>query len=346
MLHRRLDRLSIKLLPEEHQLLRELRSAGVCGRPFIVAVSGGLDSVVMLHMLVRLKPLVKSKIYITHIHHGFSKDLKIVRYREQALVFVRKMALQLKLGFMTNKSQPKKVLYSEEELRDFRYAEFEKIYLRINKKEKRKPLIVTAHHQDDLLETQVMRLIRGTGQQGLAAIKFCDGKKLRPLILISKIQLKAVARKLALKWIDDPTNYSVDVLRNWVRRKWLPQLEKKVPGSNKSLARSLSLLATEKSDVNKRLHLEQMIVKNKIICTDYAALKKAEQKILILMYLKKLKIDDYTHGQVQEIVRQLVRVFESQIVGRSLDNGRGKYTFTVLRHEWSVNAQVVQAKKI
>lgn len=134
-------------------------------------------------------------------------------------------------------------LRSEDDFRKFRLRAFEALRGR-----KGFSHVVYGHHADDLFETRLMRLIRGTGPGGWRAMEMVSPRALRPLLTEARTEIEAYANRKRLRWIEDPTNTENHYFRNWLRHTWLPQLETKRPGSRRSLARSLEVMA-EAADV-------------------------------------------------------------------------------------------------
>ncbi len=180
---------------------------------YVIAVSGGVDSVVLLDMLATRKPENISYI-VAHFDHGIRED------SSDDLDFVRSLAKKYDLNFISESGQLGPGV-SEETAREARYG-----FLRRIKNEFKAEKIVTAHHQDDLLETMVINILRGTSPRGLAPMR---GHKdiLRPLINKQKSELINYARENKLEWREDSTNLDEKYLRNYVRIKIMPELESK-----------------------------------------------------------------------------------------------------------------------
>ena len=166
----------------------------------IVAVSGGVDSVALLHMLAQ-----KTKhelIVVAHFDHGIRDDS-----REDA-VLVESLAKKYGFPFET-KRVALGANASEEKARSARYA-----FLR-NVAEKYNARLMTAHHADDAVETVAINFHRGTGWRGLAVL---DSDVLRPLLSLGKDDLLKYAKKHRLEWREDSTNASDAYLRNRLRK--------------------------------------------------------------------------------------------------------------------------------
>lgn len=166
---------------------------------YIVAVSGGVDSVVLLDLLQKNS---KSELIVAHFDHGIRDD------SSEDMAFVASLAHKYNLRFETKREELGKTA-SEALARERRYH-----FLRELAK-KYQAQIVTAHHLDDLVETVAINLTRGTGWRGLAAL---DSDVVRPLIDIPKLQLMKYAIRNGLTWREDSTNNSDAYLRNRIRR--------------------------------------------------------------------------------------------------------------------------------
>ncbi len=167
---------------------------------YIVAVSGGIDSVVLLHQLVQAR---EHELVVAHFDHGIRSD-SVADAR-----FVEALATSYDLSFV-GKREELGAGASEELARTRRYA-----FLRQVARE-RSGVIVTAHHSDDIVETIAINMSRGTGWRGLAVLNAAD--IVRPLLHTSKQQVKQYAREHRLEWVEDSTNAATTYLRNRLRR--------------------------------------------------------------------------------------------------------------------------------
>jgi tRNA(Ile)-lysidine synthetase-like protein len=202
------------------------------GRIFI-AVSGGVDSMLLLEALIRYAK--NQPLHIVHINHG-------LRGKESAADadLVRNVAAKLSSPFHFKKLSAVKGQLA------CRKARYEFIQGLADKAEDR---IFLAHHLDDQAETVLLRLLRGTGVRGLAGMRKKTGKLLRPLLSFSKKEILILAKEWGLRWREDASNLSKKYERNWIRLEILPLLEARRPG----VAERLAALAEEASSLKPQM---------------------------------------------------------------------------------------------
>ena len=197
-----------------------------------VALSGGIDSVVLLHLLYQLQKTQNFTLKASHVHHGLSKNAdKWVKFCEKLCA-----KLSVPLDVHRIKLPQKKSLGIEGEARQLRY---EKLL------QSQTDLVVLAHHEDDQAETFLLQLIRGAGVKGLSSMAHFDGTRRlwRPLLNASRIDIESYAKQHKLKWIEDESNQDIDFDRNFIRSKVLPILKNKFSHIIKVISRSSSHLA-------------------------------------------------------------------------------------------------------
>lgn len=175
---------------------------------YVLAVSGGVDSMVLLDLLSKQPGL---ELVVAHFEHGIRSD------SDEDRQLVEEAAKKYGLQFMYERGHLGRDA-SEAEARSARYAFLERV-----KEQTASQAIITAHHQDDLLETAVINLIRGTGRKGLTALGDRPGV-LRPLLRTPKADILRYAQANHISWREDSTNQNEAYLRNYVRRIILPRL--------------------------------------------------------------------------------------------------------------------------
>jgi tRNA(Ile)-lysidine synthase len=218
-----------------------------------VALSGGIDSVVLLHLLHQLQKTQTFTLKASHVHHGLSKNAdKWVTFCEKLCT---KLSVPLDVHYI--KLPQKKSLGIEGEARRLRY---EKLL------QSKTDLVVLAHHEDDQAETFLLQLIRGAGVKGLSSMAhFDDSRRLwRPLLNTSKIDIESYAKKHKLKWIEDESNLNTDFDRNFIRSKVLPILKNRFSHIIKVISRSSTHLAEAQHllDDLAKLDLKKLLKSN------------------------------------------------------------------------------------
>lgn len=168
---------------------------------YILAVSGGVDSVVLLDLLAKQNDL---NIIVAHVNHGIRPD------SDSDEDFVKQLANKYGFTFVSTKLNLKSDS-SEELARNKRYD-----YLREQQTIHQAIALITAHHQDDLIETAFINLIRGTGYWGLSSLGSHEDL-IRPMLPYSKKQIRQYAQDNNLTWHEDFTNLDKSYLRNKIR---------------------------------------------------------------------------------------------------------------------------------
>ena len=297
----------------------------------ILALSGGLDSVVLLDLIKELSRPLKLKVFVAHIHHGPSPKASVKNYRAKAYKFTQHLSQSYGLEFLSPPPSLK-ALKSEQELRDFRHHNLKKLL-----KQKKADFIALAHNKEDLLETQLIQLIRGCGAKGLTSLKAWDPPKIRPLLFWSRKDITLYAQQQNLKWLEDPTNQNTAYLRNWIRKKWLPELEHHRKGSINSLARSLQTLSLQTSSLQVKPPCKtpklKIISKKGIHRRAFIELPLSEQKNLLAFYMREeLKLKNYAQSHIQELLKHAERREKS-------------FSVKLLKKTWCFTSDFIKAKE-
>jgi len=255
---------------QDHQLLTQK------GR-IIVGVSGGTDSVVMLHVLMSLG----YDCVIAHCNFHLRIDES-----DRDELFVRNLAKELKVpyysvDFETTKYAEEHKISIEMAARDLRYAWFYELLYNHDAQ-----AIAVAHHADDSIETMLMNLVRGTGLKGLTGIQPRNHKVVRPLLCCNRLELETYLVRFDLDHIEDSTNASVDYQRNKFRNEVLPLLAEINPSVRQTLYDSLErfegIWAIYQQSIDA---MKQLIVRNGpgLVKMDIDAIK-IQEHIPTLMY--------------------------------------------------------------
>lgn len=218
----------------------------VVKEPLIVAVSGGVDSVVLLDILKR----TKCSIVVAHVNHGIRSD------SDEDEAFVKELAASYKVPFVSTRLRLTPSA-SEDMARQARYSWLEKV-----KAEYGAQVIVTAHHEDDVLETIIINISRGTGWRGLCSLRSTP-LRYRPLIKMNKAGIIAYALEHNITWREDSTNESLKYLRNRVRHQVIPRM---------SAVQRRALLELNTSQLVLRESIDEELNKRYEMYNDEAAL--------------------------------------------------------------------------
>lgn len=309
----------MKLDPFEYRIFRELSSSiDLTGARLLIACSGGLDSVALVAAMNKIAPKLDFKIALATVHHGETHRPELTDFRAAAVESVRSQARSLRIDFFSARYRGRGSLRSEADFRNFRIRALEKLRAAHGFTH-----VVFAHHADDLFETRVMRLIRGTGPGGWQSMNLAGPKILRPFLFAKRSEILAYAQRQTLSWIEDPSNTETQFFRNWLRLDWLPALEAKRPGSRKSFARSLEVMAESAPPLTAH-ETTQTIDRLAFTQSDLRARRQ-----MIANCLRSLRTN-FGRAHVEEIRKRL------EVSTKTLE-------FDLLGLRWKINAEQIEA---
>lgn len=208
----------------------------------IVGLSGGLDSSALLHALASLKKtnsdFKNTPILAIHVHHGLSENA------DHWQSHCEQQCKDLSIEFITENIKLDAAKGSlENAARNARYEVFKKHV-------QSGDVLLLAHHQDDQVETFMMRLMRGSGLTGLSAMAsaraFGPGYLVRPWLHHARSQLETYVKENGIKFIEDESNTDTQFDRNWWRHSLLPKLFKRYPQASHSLMKTVEVLQQER----------------------------------------------------------------------------------------------------
>lgn len=297
----------------EKRTLQRLQESPGQGGHYLLAVSGGSDSIVMLEVLSRIAKALNWQMSVAYVHHGVSSDKAQQKFRDDAQNLVQKSAEQKALPFLTNEGAGCENANTEEAMRNFRYMWFKKF----SEKQKANAVLL-AHQSQDWLESQLIQMIRGGVKES------SDATKLRPLSDWTKAEILFYAKDNQLEWIEDPSNETEHTLRNWLRNEWLPQLEAYRAGSLDAFARSLQLLWSQNSSsqdlfTNQRLWLSSTEVSR----LEFLSMKESDQRRVIAAMMNNCGVRNYTQAHIKEVLKRL-------------DTEQNNFIFNTAKATWSV----------
>lgn len=267
----------------------------------LLALSGGLDSSVLLHLLATLKPLLGFELYALHVHHGLSPNADawatLCEQQCQSLhvpVTVTQVSVDTtsKLGI-------------EAAARLLRYqALFDA------RRVIQADFVVTAHHQDDQAETLLLQLLRGAGVKGLSSMAAVDQTRnlMRPLLGASRQSLYDYAMQHGLAWCDDESNDNTRYERNFIRHDVMPILQERYPSVQSVITRTASHLAEASELLAQLAEMDaQHLVANDSICLrGLEQLGIARAKNLLRWWFAQHKLAMPTSDHLSEMLQQLL----------------------------------------
>lgn len=298
-----------------HQLQNQL-SLLSDARRLVVGYSGGLDSSVLLHLvyLLQQQGVEQRPILAIHINHQLSPLADQWQAHCEASCEALGIPLQVCKARVENSGRG-----LEDAAREQRYQAFTHLL-------QAGDALLLAHHQDDQAETLLLRLMRGSGPRGLAAMPFSRplgaGQLFRPLLSMRREQLHDCGRSAGLSWVEDDSNASLDFDRNYLRHKVMPLLEERWPGFSGRWQQSADLCrqADEQLQSQARQNLQQAQLRTErwgwSVCLEYLQ-----------------SLDEFRRGNVwRELLQQLqlpmadgvhLRQVEQQLI-QPRDDARGE----------------------
>ncbi len=213
----------------------------------LVGLSGGPDSVALLHVLTALKRRLKLKIHAVYVNHQIRP-----KAASQEEKFCEKLCQKLRIPFVVvSESVPafaqEEGIGLEEAGRLVRYHTFDLLSKTLNCTK-----IAVGHHQDDRVETILFRLFRGTGPTGLVGIPVKRGQVIRPLYDVSKAEILTYLKRHKVAYRVDSSNANEQFRRNYIRHSLLPAVRKRLnPSADKAILRLSEILAAEEGYIKQ-----------------------------------------------------------------------------------------------
>ena len=213
----------------------------------VIGVSGGSDSIALLHILNNIEEL-ELQIIVAHVNHKLrdeesDNDAKFVREITEDLNFDYEYKEVDTLGY-----KEKNKLSLEDAARKLRYEFFDQV---LDKHSANR--IATAHTLDDQAETVLIRLLRGSGSLGLSAIRPVNNNLVRPLLNIRKAELREYLENQNISWREDSSNQSNKFIRNRIRNELLPLMEDIKLGAKDVIARSAEIASIDSAYVTLQI---------------------------------------------------------------------------------------------
>lgn len=265
-----------------------IESLDIKNKYVVAAISGGPDSMLLLDILLTLKDKMNFKIVVSHVHHNLRKEsdeeaLKVEEFcKKNNIIFEMKKIEK----YPNNK-------FSEEIARKIRYEFFDSVINKYNS-----DILFTAHHGDDLIETILMRLTRGSnlkGYAGFEVISYDRGYKIaKPLIFLTKQQIKEKLNEKDIWYAVDMSNNSEKYTRNRYRKKILPELKKENNNVHKKFYEFSERLLLVNNYLTKQVdkYYSDIVNNNEINIELFNKLDYIIKVLLLEKYLKEIYKDN------------------------------------------------------
>ncbi|MHB1352813.1 MAG: tRNA lysidine(34) synthetase TilS [Thiobacillus sp.] len=252
------------------------------GARLVLALSGGLDSVVLLHVLAALRGQHRFVLSAVHVHHGLSPSASDWADFCERLCAAHALELQVHRVCIAG-GDP---LGTEAAARRERHRVFASLDA---------DFVLTAHQQDDQAETLLLQLLRGAGPKGLAAMPQLRrpggwrAAQLRPLLDVSRHVIRDYAQLHGLAWVEDESNLDLRYRRNALRQDIMPRLAVHFPGSTPALARGAALQAEAAGllDDLAALDAEGAVRADRLDCAALAALSPQRARNLLRYFIER-----------------------------------------------------------
>lgn len=295
------------------------------GSDLTVALSGGVDSVVLLHLCKTYLESLDSNHSISveaiYVNHGLSEN---AQYWQK---FCEQLCLSLNIPFKTKRVnvQPKARQSLEALARDARYQALDELAEQGN-------LILLGQHADDQLETFLLRLKRGSGLTGLSAmhdeVRLSSGRHcIRPLLNISREDIEAFARTFSLAHIEDESNQDDKFDRNFLRNQIIPPLKKRFNGFLKSALRSIELLQQQQALIDEICQADLLLCEDKndvpttLKLNELKQFSELRQSNVVRAWLSDLGVVMPSKAQMSQILTQSLESREDAQMQVQLSKG-------------------------
>jgi tRNA(Ile)-lysidine synthase len=283
------------------------------GDRLIVGVSGGVDSMVLLHLLNTCREAFDLSLIVAHVNHGL-RPVESAKEAELVQKEAARLGLPFEYGqFNVKEFQIKGGLSPQDAARRVRFHFFDDLLQRHHGQK-----IALGHHADDQVETFLLRLIRGSGLQGLKGmLPIRDGKVIRPLLGVWEEEIQSFAMEKKIPFLLDSSNLKRDYLRNRIRLALIPLMEREYqPNFKEILLRTSNILREEDDYLEKGAEAAyQKVVREEretlsFKFSEYQSLHQAIQwrvirKILGRIYDRGVAVEEGEWSDVHEMHRKL-----------------------------------------
>jgi len=295
------------------------------GDRFVVGLSGGLDSVVLLHTLTTLQSELGFRLAALHVHHGLSPNA------DDWLKFASQLCESWHVPFRAEHVCVDDLASegTEAAARRARYQSYAR---------QEADWLVLAHHRDDQAETLLLNLLRGSGVSGASAMPLTRSvqgggqlRLLRPLLDVSRAELETYARDANLVWVDDESNRDPRYARNFLRHEIFPRLRERFPACDVVLSRAATHFTEAAALLESLAQIDAsaVLLDGRIVIAEFAKLEEVRARNLLRHVLRRegLRMPDTV--RLAEMARQIRtaavdRQLAFDVDGRTLHAFRGE----------------------
>lgn len=281
-------------------LKQQIEQNALQNKAFLIGLSGGVDSTVLLHLFVRLSEQMPLKFRAIHIHHGISNN------SDYWLDHCRQLCQQFNVPFSFEKVQFQQQRNIEAQARQARY---QAIQQHLNHNE----MLVTAHHLDDQSETFLLALKRGSGVKGLAAMptlsRLFSVPIFRPLLSVTRRQLEQYLAENQLTAIFDESNDDLRYERNFLRHQVLPLLRQRWATIDQAVVRSAQHCAEQEQLLEELLHpifQQHLMQDNSLNLQGFHDYSLRKQRYLLRYWFAHLQQPMPSQKQLQVLLDEVV----------------------------------------
>ena len=282
----------------------------------VLGLSGGIDSVVLLHILLEHQTTHAFHLACVHVHHGLSPNADLWAGFCEQLCAMHGIPLSIHRVTL-NRHDPAGLEAAARQAR-------RQVFARIDA-----DFILTAHHQNDQAETLLLQLLRGAGPKGLAAmpeIQHCAGwnaQQLRPLLSITRADIEYYAQEHALAWVEDESNTNTVYGRNYLRHTLMPLLSARFPAVVPTLARGAALQAEAMVLLQDMANIDAQycVAGDRLDCPSLARLSLPRARNLLRWFIDRHGLRMTSERRLDEGLRQLLHASHDARVSLTINPG-------------------------
>lgn len=271
----------------------------------VLALSGGMDSMVLLHSLdqLRRQSRLDFELRAVHVNHGLQEEAE--SWQQHCERSCEQLGIELSCSVVEVDRGNSSSL--ENAARDARYQVFEAVL-------QSGEALLMAHHRDDQMETILLRMMRGAGVKGLAGIPLSRavgaGFLFRPLLDFDRGDLAQYAQQQQLQWLEDSSNRDTDFDRNYCRHQLLPLIEERWPGYRESWSKTATLAGEAESLLQELAQLDFAMIRTEqpgvVKLTALLELHQARRRNVLRYWLSGLHLPDLGWNRLQQLSNEVL----------------------------------------